>query len=149
MRRRENVVTNRGWARFFARGIAGILFLMAGWWKCFELTPVGHTRRLFLEAYAETWIPTALLWATGLSIPVVELVAGGLLVIGWRSREALIALGFILLVVTYGHTLIEPLYSTQGHIFPRGLFLLLALALPAEEDRLSVDAWLARKKRAD
>lgn len=138
-------VTNRGWARFFARGIVGILFFMAGWWKCFELTPIGHTRRLFLEAYADTWIPVSLLWATGLSIPVVELVAGGLVVIGFRTREALIALGFILLIVTYGHTLIEPLFSTQGHIFPRGFFLLAALALPAEEDRLSVDSWLGRR----
>lgn len=141
-------MTNRGWAHFFARGIAGILFFMAGWWKCFELTPAGHTRRLFLEAYADTWIPAALLWATGLSIPVVELVAGGLVVIGFRTREALIALGFILLIVTYGHTLLEPLFSTQGHIFPRGLFLLAALALPAEEDRLSLDSWLSGRRRA-
>jgi len=141
-------VTNRGWARFFARGIVGILFFMAGWWKCFELTPVGHTQRFFLEAYADTWIPVSLLWATGLTIPVVELVAGGLVVIGFRTREALVALGFILLIVTYGHTLIEPLFSTQGHIFPRGLFLLAALALPAEEDRLSVDSWLGGRRRA-
>lgn len=116
---------------------------MAGWWKCFELTPVGHTQRYFLEAYQDTWIPTVLLWATGLSIPVVELVAGALVVIGFRTKEALIALGFILLIVTYGHALVEPLFSTQGHIFPRGIFLLAALALPAEEDRLSIDSWLA------
>jgi putative oxidoreductase len=141
-------VTNRGWARFFARGIAGILFFMAGWWKCFTLTPVGHTQRFFLEAYANTWIPTALLWGFGLSIPVVELVAGGLAVVGLRAREALITLGFILLIVTYGHTLTEPLFSTQGHIFPRGVFLLLALALPEEEDRFTVDAWLRRRRRA-
>jgi putative oxidoreductase len=121
---------------------------MAGWWKCFELTPVGHTQRFFLEAYADTWIPVSLLWATGLTIPVVELVAGGLVVIGFRTREALVALGFILLIVTFGHTLIEPLFSTQGHIFPRGLFLLAALALPAEEDLLSVDSWLGGRRRA-
>jgi putative oxidoreductase len=121
---------------------------MAGWWKCFTLTPIGHTQRYFLEAYAETWIPTALLWAFGLSIPVVELVAGGLAVIGFRTREALIALGFILLIVSYGHTLLEPLFSAQGHIFPRGVILLAALALPAEEDRLSVDFWLERRSRA-
>ena len=140
-------MTNRGWARFFARGIVGILFFMAGWWKCFELTPVGHAQRFFLEAYAETWIPEALLWALGLSIPVLELVAGGLVVIGFRTREALMVLGFILLVVTYGHTLTEPLFSTQGHIFPRGLFLLAALALPAKEDCLSVDSWLVTRVR--
>ena len=140
-------MTGQGWARFFARQIAGFLFFMAGWWKCFELTPVGHTRRFFLEAYADTWIPEVLLWAIGLSIPVVELVAGGLVVVGFRTREALVALGFILLIVTYGHTLVEPLFSTQGHIFPRGLFLLVALALPAEEDRFSLDSWLERRRR--
>ncbi len=141
------LVTGQGWARFFAREIVGILFLMAGWWKCFELTPVGHTERYFLEAYRDTWIPTALLWATGLSIPVVELAAGALVVIGFRTREALIALGFVLVIVTYGHALVEPLFSTQGHIFPRGIFLLAALALPAEGDRLSIDSWIQPRKR--
>ena len=138
-------VTGRGWARFFAREIVGFLFFMAGYWKCFTLTPVGHTERFFLEAYETTWIPTVLLWATGLSIPVVELVAGGLVILGFRTREALVALGFVLVIVTYGHTLVEPLFGTQGHIFPRGVFLLAALALPEEEDRLSVDSWLARR----
>jgi putative oxidoreductase len=120
---------------------------MAGWWKCFELTPVGHTRRFFLEAFADTWIPVALLWAIGLSIPVLELVAGGLVAVGFRTREALIVLGFILLIVTYGHTLTEPLFSIQGHILPRGLLVLAALALPAEEDCLSVDYWFGPARR--
>jgi putative oxidoreductase len=124
----------------------GFLFFMAGWWKCFTLTPVGHTERYFLEAYRETWIPTGLLWATGLSIPVIELIAGALVILGLRTREALIALGFVLVIVTYGHTLVEPLFSTQGHIFPRGLFLLAALALPEREDRLSIDSWLSSRR---
>jgi putative oxidoreductase len=139
-------VTGQGWARFFARQIVGFLFFMAGWWKCFTLTPVGHTERYFLEAYRETWIPTGLLWATGLSIPVIELIAGALVILGLRTREALIALGFVLVIVTYGHTLVEPLFSTQGHIFPRGLFLLAALALPEREDRLSIDSWLSSRR---
>jgi uncharacterized membrane protein YphA (DoxX/SURF4 family) len=139
-------VTERGFARFFARGIAGILFFMAGWWKCFELTPVEHARGMFVEGFADTWIPAFLLWALGLAIPVVELVAGALLIAGFRTKEALVALGFVLLIVTYGHALKEPLFSIQGHIFPRGLFVLLALALPASEDRLALDTWLTRSR---
>ncbi len=112
-----------------------------------------HPRRphaeVLLEAYQDTWIPTVLLWATGLSIPVIELVAGALVILGFRTRLALIALGFVLVIVTYGHTLVEPLFSTQGHIFPRGVFLLAALALPEEEDRLSIDSWLARRASRD
>ena len=139
-------MTDKGWARMFARGLVGIIFFMAGWWKCFELTPMQHARGMFVEGFADTWIPAFLLWALGLAIPVVELVAGALLIVGFRTREALIAVGFILLIVTYGHTLQEPLYSTQGHIFPRGVFMLFAFMLPAEEDKLTVDYWLAARK---
>ena len=129
----------------FARVMLGIIFLMAGYWKTFELTPVGHAHRYFLEDYADSWIPVALLWILGVSIPVVELVAGALLVVGFRTREALITIGFILLIVTYGHTLKEPLYSIKDHILPRGLLMLATLALPEAEDKLSID-WLLRRR---
>jgi len=138
-------MTDKGWARMFARMIVGILFFMAGWWKCFTLTPMAHARGAFVEGYADTWIPALLLWGLGLAIPVGELVAGALLIVGWRTREALVTIGFILLMVTYGHTLDEPLYSIQGHILPRGLLMLIALVLPSEEDKLTVDSWLARR----
>ena len=138
-------MTDKGWARMFARVMVGILFFMAGWWKCFELTPMAHARGAFVEGYADTWIPAFLLWGLGLAIPVVELVAGALLIVGWRTREALVTIGFILLIVTYGHALNEPLYSIQGHILPRGLLMLIALVLPSEQDKLSVDSWLAQR----
>jgi hypothetical protein len=82
----------RGVGLLTARVILGLIFGMAGYWKTFELTPVGHARKLFIGPYADTWIPMWMLWATGTVIPVVELVAGWLLVAGWRVREALIAL---------------------------------------------------------
>jgi len=129
----------------FARVMVGILFFMAGWWKCFELTPMAHARGAFVEGYADSWIPTILLWGLGLAIPVIELLAGALLIAGWRTREALITIGFLLLIVTYGHTLDEPLYSIKDHILPRGLLMLIALVLPSEEDELSVDSWLAQR----
>ena len=138
-------MTDKGWARMFARVMVGILFFMAGWWKCFELTPMAHARGAFVEGYADSWIPAFFLWGLGLAIPVVELVAGALLIVGWRTREALITIGFVLLIVTYGHTLDEPLYSIQGHILPRGLLMLIALVLPSEEDKLSLDSWRLRR----
>lgn len=138
-------MTDKGWARMFARVMVGTLFFMAGWWKCFELTPMAHARGAFVEGYADSWIPVFLLWGLGLAIPVVELVVGALLIVGWRTREALITVGFVLLIVTYGHALDEPLYSIQGHILPRGLLMLIALVLPSDEDKLSVDFWLARR----
>ena len=139
-------MSEKGWAHFFARVMVGTLFFMAGFWKTFEVTPMQHARGGFVEAYAETWIPAFLLWGLGLAIPLIELVAGALLIVGWRTRDALVAIGFILLIVTYGHALAEPLYSIQGHILPRGLLMFIALVLPRSENKLSVDAWLSRKR---
>lgn len=138
-------MTDKGWARLFARVMVGTLFFMAGWWKCFELTPMAHARGAFVEGYTETWIPALLLWGLGLAIPVIELVAGALLIVGWRTREALITVGFVLLIVTYGHVLTEPLYSIKDHILPRGLLMIIALVLPADADKLTVDSWLAQR----
>jgi len=139
-------MTDKGWARMFARVLVGIIFFMAGWWKCFELTPMQHARGMFVEGFQDTWIPAFLLWGLGLAIPVVELIAGALLVIGFRTRDALISIGVILVIVTYGHTLQEPLFSIQGHIFPRGVLMLIAFMLPAEEDKITLDHWLATRE---
>ena len=138
----------RAWAVFFARVILGLIFGMAGYWKCFVLTPAGHVERFFLP-FADTWIPLWLLWTVGTVIPIVELVAGWLVVVGFRTREALIALGFVLITVTYGHLLKDALYSFTGHVIPR-LALVVFVALLIDDDRYSVDGWLrARKPGAD
>ena len=79
----------------------------------------------------------------GAVIPFVELIAGWLLVAGLWIEAALVALGLVLITVTYGHLLKEPLYSFTGHVFPR-LSLLVFVALMARHDTLSVDAWRQR-----
>ena len=135
------MITGKGWARFFCRVMLGTIFLMAGWYKCFGMTPLGHAEHYFTGPYADTWIPYILLLLIGVTIPVVELVAGALLIFGWRTRDALVAIGFILLVVTYGHLLKDPLFSITGHIFPRVVLMLATLLLPSQDDVLSLDSW--------
>ena len=75
------------WAAFVARWMLGLIFLMAGWFKVFEMGAVQHAQMLFVEGYQDSWIPVWLLWATGFVIPFVELLAGVLLLVGWRVRE--------------------------------------------------------------
>lgn len=133
------------WALLFVRWVLGLIFLMAGWWKVFGLGPGEHARRLFVAGFAETWIPVWLLWALGTAIPFVELAAGALMCLGWRVREAGIALGTILVIVAYGHLLQEPLFDTTHHIFPRLVLLTFVLASPRWRDVLSVDGWQARR----
>ena len=136
--------TGRTWAIFLGRAILGLIFFMAGVWKVFQLGPVQHARRFFVQPYAQTFLPRWSLWATGTTVPIVELVAGALVLVGWRTRAALVALGAVLVLVTFGHLLLEPLYEFHTHVIPRAALLLFVLVMPQGEDRLSVDSWLAR-----
>ncbi|MEM6989338.1 MAG: hypothetical protein AAF721_02535 [Myxococcota bacterium] len=136
----------RAWAIFFARWVLGLIFGMAGWWKTFELGPMQHARGMFVGGFSETWIPQWMLWGLGTTIPVVELVAGVAMCIGLRVRESGIALGGVLVIVTYGHLLQDPLFDTTSHIFPRTVLLLFVLMLSGPLDSLSVDAWLAKRR---
>ncbi len=138
----------RSWAIFFARGVLGLIFFMAGVYKVFSLTPVAHAHKWFVDLYADTFLPTWSLWLTGLTVPFVELFGGALLLLGWRVREALIALGFVLLLVTFGHLLKEPLYEFHAHVIPRLALLLFVLMLPREDDRFSLDRWIVLRQTA-
>lgn len=137
-------VTDRAWAILIVRWISGVIWFMAGWWKCFELGPTEHARNFFVQPFAENWMPAWSLWASGTAVPVIELVAGAMLLLGWRVRVALVWLGGVLVLVTYGHVLQQPLFDISGHIFTRGAMVVFLLLMPREEDRFSLDARLAR-----
>lgn len=134
--------TDRAWAILVCRAILGLIFFMAGVYKCFELTPLGHAERLFVTPYADTFLPAWSLWVVGTIIPIVELVAGGCVLVGFLTRPALLALGGVLVVVTFGHLLLEPLYQFHTHVIPRLGLLTVVLLLPREDDAISIDALL-------
>jgi uncharacterized membrane protein YphA (DoxX/SURF4 family) len=141
-----SIQRERSWALLFARLVLGLIFFMAGVWKFFQLGPLEHARKYFLP-FADTFLPVWSLWLVGVTIPVVELVAGALLLVGLRIREALIALGVVLVIVTFGHLLREPLFNLTGHVIPRLALLLFLLWSPRELDWFSLDYLLARKKK--
>lgn len=136
---------HRAWALLFARLVLGLIFFMAGISKVFQLGPLGHARKYFLP-FSDTFLPVWSLWLAGVTIPIIELVAGALLILGLRVRDALIALGFVLVIVTFGHLLREPLFNFSGHVIPRLLLLLFLLWAPRELDRFSFDHLLSRRR---
>lgn len=137
-------VPDTAWALLLARIILGLIFGMAGWGKVFQLTPAGHARRYFTGPYADTWIPGWLLWGLGLSIPFVELIAGWLVFVGLFVRPALLALGAVLVIVTYGHLLKDSLFQFHRHVIPRLALLLFLLVMPRAQDVLTLDRLLGR-----
>ena len=135
---------NWSWAIFTVRWVLGLIFFMAGWWKCFTLGPVQHARGMFIGQFEGHWIPDWMHWAVGTTIPVVELVAGAMVCLGLFRRASYIALGAILVTVTYGHLLLDPLYDTTSHIFPRLVLLVFVWVAPWKEDVLSLDVQIDR-----
>src|ERR1044071_5411607 len=119
---------DRAWAIAFARLVLGFIFFMAGVYKIFDLGPLGHARKWFLP-FQDTFLPVWSLWAVGVAIPFVELVAGGLLLIGWRGRGLLGAGGGgggarlgvvgVLFIVPFAPLRQEPLYPFHEHVIPR------------------------------
>jgi uncharacterized membrane protein YphA (DoxX/SURF4 family) len=139
--------SDRSWAILFARGVLGLIFFMAGFYKVFQLGPMEHARKYFLP-YADTFLPVWSLWITGTVVPFIELIGGALVLIGWRVREGLLGLGAVLVLVTFGHLLNEPLYPFHEHVIPRLALVLFLLMIPREEDRFSLEAILRRRKKS-
>jgi uncharacterized membrane protein YphA (DoxX/SURF4 family) len=135
---------NHGFAILFARLILGLIFFMAGVMKVFQLGPLEHARKYFLP-FSDTFLPIWSLWAVGVTIPIIELMAGALVILGFRTREALIALGCVLVIVTFGHLLHDALFNFSYHVIPRLALLLFVLWCPRADDRFSVDHLLTRK----
>ncbi len=136
---------HRAWALLFARLVLGLIFFMAGVSKVFQLGPLEHARKYFLP-FSDTFLPVWSLWLVGVTIPVIELLAGALLLLGLRIRDALIALGFVLVIVTFGHLLREPLFNFSGHVIPRLALLLFIMWAPQAHDRFSFDHLLSRRR---
>jgi uncharacterized membrane protein YphA (DoxX/SURF4 family) len=136
---------HRASALLFARLVLGLILFMAGLWKVFQMGPIEHARKYFLP-FSDTFLPVWSLWLVGVSIPFIELVAGTLVLLGLRTRDALVALGSVLVIVTFGHLLHEPLYNLTGHVIPRLALLLFVLWSSRENDRFSLDYLLARRK---
>jgi len=132
-------VPDRAWAIFFARVVLGLIFGMAGWGKLFQMGAAAHAHRYFVDPYVSSWIPAWLLWTLGLSIPYVEFAAGWLVVFGLLTKPAILALGAILVIVTYGHLLKDFLYEFHTHVIPRLALLVFVLAMPRADDVLSLD----------
>jgi len=137
--------TSRVAATFICRWILGLLFTMAGWWKVFDLGATEHARRFFVEGYADSWIPAWLLWALGVFIPYLELGAGIMVLLGLKLRIVLPALGFLLIVTTYGHALQQPLFDIDGHTFTRLALIVFLLYAGWAADKSTVDYWLDRR----
>ena len=139
-----NDKTSRAAALLFARALLGIIFLMQGYGKIFTYT-VPKVYGIFFKDFEKTFLPKWLIWGTAYYTSYVELICGFLLIVGLFRKYALTLLGIDLLVVSFGHGLLEPIWDLQ-HVIPRAALLIFIWVAPGDWDRWSLDVEVFGKR---
>ncbi len=135
---------NRAFGILTMRLILGFLFFWQGYGKVFKFGVDAVYSNFFKKTYEEL-LPDFIVAGTAYFTTFAELIAGFLLVIGLGRDWALYILAAVLVVVTFGHGMAEPIWDAS-HVLVRAIFLIPLLLLPKEWDIFSVD-YLIRKDK--
>jgi len=73
------------------------------------------------------------------------LICGFLLIIGLFRKFTLLLLCIDLLVVSFGHGLLEPIWDLQ-HVIPRAALLITIMLIPVQWDKWNLDKFIIAKK---
>lgn len=135
---------SRAAALLFTRALLGIIFLMQGYGKIFTYT-VPKVYALFFKDFEKTFLPKWLIWGTAYYTSYIEMICGFLLIIGLFRKYALYLLAVDLLIVSFGHGILEPIWDLQ-HVMPRAILLITILLVPQQWDQWNTDAIFAKKQ---
>ena len=132
----------------FTRLFLGSIFLAQGTRSVVRRGLAGFARKVYVEPLADSWVPEPLLWAAGLTNPIIQIATGVLLIIGLRTRFAAAVMAAFLVSIFFGHLLRDPFDRGElTHAYSMGNFLIaiVVLWLHPRGDRFSADALLARR----
>lgn len=139
---------NRTIAVLTTRLILGFIFLMQGFGKVFIWgVQKLYNMKFFHETYKDL-LPDYITCATAYYTSYVELIGGLLLVIGFKRDYALYALSSVLIIVTFGHGLAEPIWDLS-HVIYRAILLISLLIFPKEWDKFSIDNYIHKYSTAN
>lgn len=134
---------NRAVGAFTARILLGLIFFMQGFGKVFTWGMDNVFNAKYFIGTFKGILPDYLLWATVYYTSYIELIGGFLLILGLKTDYALYALISVLILVTFGHGLAEPIWDLS-HVMYRSILVLTLLFLPKEWDKFSLDSILAK-----
>ena len=134
---------NQQIAVLIMRLLLGLIFFFQGFGKVFKFGLENVYKNFFLNSYSDL-LPDFLLLITAYYTSLIELIAGLLLIIGLKTNYALYALASVVVIVTIGHGLKEPIWDLS-HVMYRTALLIPLLLLPRNLDIYSIDNLINRK----
>ena len=136
---------NRSIAVLTTRLLLGFIFLMQGYGKVFTWGIEKLYNMEFFHDIYKNILPDYITHATAYYTSYIELIGGLLLVLGFKRDYALYALASVLIIVTFGHGLAEPIWDIS-HVIYRAILLIALLIIPKEWDRYSLDIFIQKFK---
>jgi putative oxidoreductase len=135
---------NQSIAVLFTRLLLGIIFFMQGYGKIFKW---GVDKVFNMDFFYPTYkdlLPGFIIRVTAYYTSYVELIGGFLLILGYKRDWALYGLASVLIIVSFGHGLAEPIWD-MTHVIFRAMLLISLLIIPKDWDRYSLDAGLIKR----
>jgi len=139
---------NKSIAVLTLRLILGFIFLMQGFGKVFKWGVENvYNMDFFYGAYKDL-LPDFIIHATAYYTSYIVLIAGLLVVLGLKRDYALYLLASVLVIVTFGHGLAEPIWNLS-HVMYRTILLVTLLILLREWDKFSIDNFINKYTNAN
>lgn len=135
---------NRQVAVLTLRLLLGFIVFFQGFGKVTKFGLDNVYQNFFKASYSDL-LPDFLLLFTAYYTSLIELIAGFFIIIGLKRDIALYFLASVLVIVTFGHGLKDPIWDLS-HVMYRAILLVALLFIPKEYDLFSVDSLIDRKK---
>ena len=120
------------------RLLLGFIVFFQGFGKVFKLGLDAVYKNFFLNSYGDI-LPEFILLFTSYYTSLAELICGALIIIGFKRDFALYILASVLIIVTIGHGIKEPIFDLS-HIMYRAILVISLLLLPKKLDIFSIDS---------
>lgn len=138
------MIKNQQIAVLLIRLLLGFIFFFQGFGKVFKFGLNNVYENFFLKSYSNL-LPDFLLLFTAYYTSIIEFIAGFLLIIGFKRDIALYFLASVLVIVTIGHGIKDPIWDLS-HVMYRTILLVSLLLLPKSLDKFSIDFLIKKDK---
>jgi thiosulfate dehydrogenase [quinone] large subunit len=120
------------------RVVLGVNLLMHGVGRM--LMGLGQFGFKLQPQFAHSPLPSWAVWSFGAALPGIECLLGALILVGLRTRAALIAAGMLMVVLTFGSGLIQDFTAAGTQLMYAAI--IAALVALVRFDGWSMDAWM-------